>query len=80
MSIAVTIRPRRLSTPAISGAASGTRVKPVEHEDILHARDREAEQLASDRRGDVFGLGRGFEHADHVTSLTPRGSCRRSAP
>src|SRR4030088_1115903 len=26
MSIAVTIRPRRLSTPAISGAASGTRV------------------------------------------------------
>src|ERR1700733_12321828 len=27
MSIAVTIRPRRLSTPAISGAASGTRVR-----------------------------------------------------
>src|ERR1700681_4044545 len=26
MSIAVTIRPRKLSTPAISGAASGTRV------------------------------------------------------
>ncbi len=27
MSMAVTMRPRRLSTPAISGAASGTRVK-----------------------------------------------------
>ena len=52
--------------------------EPVEHENVLHPRDREAEQLAGDRRSDVFGYG--FEHVGQTTSLTPHSSCRRSAP
>ena len=37
MSIAVTMRPRRLSTPAISGADSGTRVIRSGMKNVLHA-------------------------------------------
>jgi len=55
MSTTVTMRPRRLSTPAISPDDSGTRGQPFRHEHVLHPGDRQPEQLAADQRGDEFG-------------------------
>src|SRR3546814_5444289 len=55
-SIAVTMRPRRFSEPAISGGASGMRVLlwPL---DVLHLQHRNAEELLGDRKGDeVLGI------------------------
>ena len=47
MSIAVTMRPRRLSTPAISGAGERHARERDRHEHVLHALDRQAEQLSA---------------------------------
>ena len=57
MSIAVTMRPRRFSTPAISRERQRHAGDALGHEDVLHAGDRQAEQLAADHRGDVFDHG-----------------------
>src|SRR5882724_7536473 len=64
--------------------------QPLRHEHVLHPRDRQAEQLASDQGGDIFGDGAfdGSGLAAHALILMPGlnlfmpppGSSRRSAP
>ena len=75
MSIAVTMRPRRLRTPAISLRGQRHAGQPIGHEHVLHARDRQAEQLAADHRGDVFGDRRSALSISDPSScvLTPPG-------
>ena len=73
------MRPRRLSTPAISGGASGTRVSRSGMNTSCTRDDRQAEQLAADHRGDVFGQILLGVFCAHGLLVTPRDR-RRSAP
>ncbi len=47
--------------------------QPLRHEHVLHPRDRQAEQLAADHRGDVFGHGSlgQFGFTGHALFLMP---------